>query len=153
MLPYAKSRLRTTDLKCVECERLMASSVITSPSPVSVLWSTSHAWHKTWDLLTCQGKNFWENCDFLQWFFSLWYQYLCPCVKPVGMAGSTHIKEWNSGCWIRSCLSWRSFPHLMMLLLCVFDQLWGTLCWISHDSWKKMNQLESASISIFRSSI
>lgn len=40
MLPYAKSRLRTTDLKCVECERLMASSVITSPSPVSVLWST-----------------------------------------------------------------------------------------------------------------
>lgn len=80
----------------------------------------SHSWPKTWGLLTCQGKSFWENYDFLYWFFSLWHQYLCPCVKPVDMAGSTCIEEWNPRCWIPLRLSRRSVPHLMMLLTLLF---------------------------------
>ena len=105
-----------------------------------------------------QSENYWLN-EWRKWEahgitsdnIPLWCRYLYPCVKPVDMAGSTCIREWNPWCWIQLCLSWRSFPHLMMFLLCLFFILpaFGMLRWINQDSWKKMNHLESTSIPIF----
>ena len=92
----------------------------------------------------------WEAHGIISDNIPLWCWYLYPHVKPVDVAGSTCIKEWNSRCWIQLRLSWRNFPHLMMFLLGFFFFLpaFGMLRWINQDSWKKMNQLESTSIFI-----
>ena len=62
----------------------------------------------------------WEAHGIISDNIPLWCWYLYPHVKPVDVAGSTCIKEWNSRCWIQLRLSWRNFPQLMMFLLGFF---------------------------------
>ena len=153
MLPYVKSRLRTTDLMGVECERLMASSVITSPSPVSGLWSTVTLLAPELGPAHLPGKKFLRK----SWFSSM--ILLTVISVPLSMC-KTCSRGWinpHQGVKSQMLDSILSFmkerPTSNDASPLLFSQLWGTLRWINQDSWKNMNQLESTSIPIFILSI